>query len=120
MILPNFRPVRSLLRPMVQSAQSQEVRLALSRVAFASFNPVGIPGERVTSTYRTPEHNREVGGVPNSFHTRRGPDGRPLAIDSVPPSGMTLSAYYANLKRLNPNLDVILERDHVHREPRGR
>jgi hypothetical protein len=105
---------------MVQSAQFLEVRLHHSRAAFASFNPVGIPGERVTSTYRTPEHNREVGGVPNSWHTRKGPDGRPLAIDSVPPAGMSLSNYYANLRRLNPNLDVILERDHVHREPRGR
>lgn len=97
-----------------------EVRCLVHRVAFASFNPVGIPGERVTSTYRTPEHNREVGGVPNSWHTRKGPDGRPLAIDSVPPAGMTLASYAANLRRLNPNLDVILERDHVHREPRGR
>lgn len=25
-------------------------------------------GIRVTSWYRTPEHNAEVGGVPNSFH----------------------------------------------------
>lgn len=34
--------------------------------------------------------------------------------------GMTLASYAANLRRLNPNLDVILESDHVHREPRGR
>lgn len=27
-------------------------------------------GLQVTSSYRTPEHNAEVGGVPNSLHTR--------------------------------------------------
>jgi len=73
----------------------------------------------VTSTYRTPAHNADVGGVPNSYHTRRGPDGRPLARDSVPPRGMSMSAYAAELRRLNPDLDVINEGDHVHLEPKG-
>jgi len=61
-----------------------------------------------------------VGGVPNSFHTRKGPDGRPLARDSVPPQGMSLTQYAAILRHQNPDLDVIQESDHVHLEPRGR
>lgn len=86
----------------------------------ATFAPRGLSGERVTSTYRNPSHNARVGGVSNSFHTRRGPDGRALARDSVPPPGMSMAAYAAELRRLNPGLDVINEGDHVHLEPRGR
>ncbi len=41
-----------------------------------------------------------------------------MARDSVPPAGMTMAAYYNALKRLNPTLDVINERDHIHMEPR--
>lgn len=79
----------------------------------------GIPGERVTSTYRDPEHNKRVGGVRNSYHTRRDARGNPLARDSVPPPGVSMSAYAAELQRLNPHLEVINEGDHVHTEPRG-
>ena len=85
----------------------------------AGFAPKGLTGERVTSTYRTPEHNREIGGVPNSFHTRRDAKGNPLARDSAPPPGMGLREYAQRLSAMNPNLDVILESDHVHMEPRG-
>ena len=83
------------------------------------FNPQGIKGERITSTYRTPARNAAVGGVSNSYHTRRGIDGKPLARDSVPPSGMSMNEYAARLKRLNPQYDVINEGDHVHMEPKG-
>jgi len=57
--------------------------------------------------------------VANSYHTRRGVNGEPLAVDSVPPRGMSMAAYHAQLKRLNPGLDVINEGDHVHVEPKG-
>ncbi len=56
----------------------------------------------------------------NSYHTRRGLNGEALAVDSVPPPGMTMQQYYQRLKAANPNLDVINEGDHVHMEPRGR
>jgi hypothetical protein len=84
------------------------------------FAPSGVNRAGVTSTYRTPEHNRKVGGVPNSYHTRRGPNGEAQAIDSVPPQGMSMAEYYARLKAANPRYDVINEGDHVHIEPRGR
>jgi hypothetical protein len=88
-------------------------------MAPAAFAPKGVNAAGVTSTYRTPAHNREVGGVPNSFHTRRGSDGKPLAVDSVPPRGMTMGMYANYLRQQNPNLEVINEGDHVHIEPRG-
>lgn len=88
-----------------------EVRRSPRRVTFA---PRGLPGERVTSTKRSPARNRAVGGVANSYHL----SGR--ARDSVPPPGMSMAAYAAELRRLNPHLDVINEGDHVHIEPRGR
>jgi hypothetical protein len=74
----------------------------------------------VTSTFRTPAHNKNVGGVSNSFHTRRDRFGNPLARDSVPPPGMSMRAYHQRLLALNPGKDVLNEGDHVHIEPRGR
>lgn len=78
----------------------------------------GLSGETITSTYRDPARNRQAGGVPNSFHMRRDAQGNPLARDSVPPPGMSMAAYAAELQRLNPHLQVINEGDHVHMEPR--
>jgi hypothetical protein len=72
----------------------------------------GIDGERVTSTLRTPARNRAVGGVANSYHLSG------QARDSVPPPGMSMAAYAAELRRLNPDKQVINEGDHVHMEPR--
>ena len=78
----------------------------------AGFAPKGIEGERVTSTMRSPARNKAVGGVANSYHL----SGR--ARDSVPPPGMSMATYAAQLRRLNPGLDVINEGDHVHMEPK--
>ena len=88
----------------------KEVRAHLAR---AAFRPAGIEGERITSTYRSPAHNKRVGGVPNSYHLKG------LARDSVPPPGMSMAQYAVELRRLNPHLDVINEGDHIHIEPRG-
>lgn len=73
----------------------------------------GVAGEKITSTLRSPAHNKAVGGKSNSYHL----SGR--ARDSVPPPGMSMSAYAAELRRLNPGMDVINEGDHVHMEPKG-
>lgn len=72
----------------------------------------------MTSTFRSPAHNRDVGGVPNSYHMRRAADGSPLARDSVPPPGMGMADYARRLAAANPHLQVINEGDHVHMEPR--
>ena len=76
------------------------------------FRPVGLSGEQVTSTRRSPARNKAVGGVGNSYHLSGN------ARDSVPPRGMSMQDYYLQLKRLNPGLDVINEGDHIHMEPR--
>ena len=64
---------------------------------------------RVTSTYRSPAHNRAVGGVPNSYHLR----GR--AIDIARRPGVThamIAAAFRNAGyRLVESLD---EGDHSH------
>lgn len=73
-----------------------------------------VPGAIVTSGARTPEHNREVGGVPNSFHVTD------QARDLVPPRGMTMSQFYQTLKGSMPGFDVINEGDHIHIEPQRR
>lgn len=72
----------------------------------------GLPGETVTSTLRSAAHNKAVGGVVNSYHLTG------QARDSVPPRGMSMAAYVAELRRLNPRLEVINEGDHAHMEPR--
>ena len=79
---------------------------------------MGIDGERVTSTFRDPAKNAQVGGVANSFHMKRFSDGRPMARDSVPPPGITMPAYAKMLRAQNPHMEVINEGDHVHMEPR--
>lgn len=88
----------------------------LAATSAAAFS--GLDGERITSTYRDPARNRAVGGVPNSYHTRKDAQGRPLARDSVPPPGMSMSEYARRLQAANPNMQVINEGDHVHMEPR--
>jgi len=90
------------------------------RKGAVGFAPRGVQGDRVTSAYRSPAKNAAVGGVANSFHKRRDSSGRALAEDRVPPPGVGMAAYAAELRRLNPNLDVINEGDHVHMEPKGR
>lgn len=73
----------------------------------------GLTGETITSTKRSAAHNKAVGGVSNSYHLTG------QARDSVPPRGMSMAAYASQLRRLNPDKDVINEGDHVHMEPRG-
>lgn len=48
---------------------------------------------RVLSAYRTPEHNRRIGGARQSQHV----EGR--ALDLRPPAGMTVAAFVETIRR---------------------
>lgn len=68
-----------------------------------------IPGAVITSTARTPEHNKEVGGVEGSMHLTG------QAADVVLPLGTTASDLRAQLasKGINPT-EFVDEGTHVH------
>lgn len=68
-----------------------------------------LPGAVVTSGQRTPQHNAEVGGVPNSQHIPG------QAIDFVIPKGSTFAEVKAKLAEKGlPVSELIDEGDHVH------
>lgn len=67
------------------------------------------PGATFTSGFRTSDHNSEIGGVPNSMHTRG--DGQ--AWDVTPAKGQSMNALYAQLAQL-PHTELINEGNHVH------
>jgi len=70
---------------------------------------IGSRWGRVTSTYRTPEHNRRVGGVRNSWHIR----GR--AIDIARRPGVTHSQIAAAFRNAGYQLiESLDEGDHSH------
>ena len=72
-------------------------------------------GAKVTSGVRTPEHNAEVGGNPNSYHlaSRGG-----VARDLVPPAGMKMDEFHRTVREsLPPGWEAINEGDHIHIEP---
>lgn len=69
---------------------------------------VAATGATVTSGLRSPEHNAEVGGVPNSRHLTD------QARDLVPPHGMTLAQLGDQVRQHVPGAKVIVENDHVH------
>lgn len=78
-------------------------------VDMSNVKQIGAKWGQVTSTYRSPEHNRAVGGVPNSYHLR----GR--AIDIARRPGVShyqiAAAYRAAGYSLAESLD---EGDHSH------
>lgn len=70
------------------------------------------PDLGVTSRMRSAARNKQVGGVPDSYHTIG------AARDFVPPQGMSMGQLHAQLKqRFGSGYDVINEGDHVHIEP---
>ena len=75
----------------------------------AEVSRIGARWGQVTSTYRSPEHNRRVGGVANSYHLRN------RAIDIARRPGVThgqiVAAYRAAGFSLAEALD---EGDHTH------
>lgn len=65
------------------------------------------PDAQVTSGLRTPEHNRDVGGVSGSKHLSG------QAVDLVPRPGETMAQLYARVNKI-PGARAINEGDHVH------
>jgi hypothetical protein len=79
-----------------------------------------VPGAQPTNTFRTPEHNRRVGGVPGSFHTRGSPDD-PRAVDLIPAEGESMGQLEARLRSSGANtVELINEGDHIHVAVDGR
>lgn len=77
----------------------------------------GLPGLRVTSTYRSPAHNRRVGGSPTSYHLDR----LNPAVDVAGPTRM-LDLLYNRLRSV-PRRELIWRApghyDHLHFAARG-
>lgn len=73
-----------------------------------------VPGAVVTSGARTPQHNADVGGVPNSYHLTD------QARDMVPPQGMSIGEFHNRLQTALPGVKVLNEGDHVHIQPIAR
>lgn len=66
-------------------------------------------GGTVTSGFRTPEHNKEVGGVPNSFHTKG------QALDIAKTAGITLTKIVQAFEKAGVHLiEQLDEGDHFH------
>jgi len=95
--------------PIVEEGRPDRIMSRASRSNIGSAAAIGARWGTVTSTYRSPEHNRQVGGVSNSYHL----SGR--AIDIARRSGVRHAdieaAYRAAGYRLIESLD---EGDHSH------
>jgi hypothetical protein len=98
-----------VVTPIVEEGRPDRVTSRASRSNIGSAAAIGARWGTVTSTYRSPEHNRQVHGVPNSYHL----SGR--AIDIARRPGVRHaeieSAYRAAGYRLIESLD---EGDHSH------
>jgi len=73
----------------------------------------GIPGLRITSTYRSPEKNRAVGGSSTSWHMNKANP----AVDVAGPQS-SMQALYRKLKSLGYDAELLFNSpghyDHVH------
>ena len=98
----------------IPSAPARATEAAVNALVSGKLNlseaaALGSHWGRVTSTYRSPEHNRDVGGVPNSYHLL----GRAIDIARAPGVNhlMIKAAYQRAGYSLVESLD---EGDHSH------
>lgn len=81
----------------------------LSEAQVGTLIPQLFPGSKITSEQRSPEHNAEVGGVPNSMHIPG------QAVDFVPPPGTSLAQVRSALQAKGlPISELIDEKTHIH------
>jgi hypothetical protein len=93
------------LHSNASAAPTVSPRPSIVSSAMRVLNSYGI----VTSTFRTPAHNKAVGGVPNSYHLVD------QAIDVARRPGITHFQVEAALKRAGYRLvESLDERDHSH------
>lgn len=76
--------------------------------AFSAIQKV-FPGATMNSGWRSPEHNREVGGVANSTHLGDTPGVQGYDLDAQP--GMTVEQAAAAIEQQNPGVRVVEARD---------
>jgi hypothetical protein len=92
-----------------RAAEAAVESVASGRLSLSDAAALGSRWGRVTSTYRSPRHNRAVGGVPNSFHL----SGR--AIDIARRGGVSHSAIRAAYLNAGYSLvEALDEGDHSH------
>ena len=61
-------PKTPYLDPSLAPPAGKTAAMGTSPVNMGAIARIGAQWGRVTSTHRSPEHNRRVGGVPNSYH----------------------------------------------------
>ena len=94
---------------VIRATQSAVDAVLSGRTSLRQAAAIGADWGRVTSTYRSVEHNRQVGGVPNSFHLQ----GR--AIDIARRPGVTHAMIAAAYRRAGYHLlESLDEGDHSH------
>lgn len=104
-------PVQPVSPDLGNSSNSFDLRSGLQTLRAQGVN--------VTSGYRTPAHNVEVGGVPNSYHTKGSPS-NPQAYDFTPKAGESMDQLAVRVRAAYPGFDVINEGNHIHVEPSKR
>src|SRR4029078_7043153 len=94
---------------ITRATESAVYNVLSGRSSLGQAASIGAQWGRVTSTYRSAEHNSQVGGVPNSFHLQ----GR--AIDIARRPGVNHAMIEAAYRRAGYHLlESLDEGDHRH------
>ena len=113
---PQVAGTAALATPATSAASGTDAgaKMAAIRAGLVS------QGLKVNSGFRTPDHNKAVGGVGNSYHMSGTPDA-PLANDFAPRAGETMAQAEARAKAavaaVDPSFKVLNEGNHIHVQP---